>query len=108
MNQWVPITEEEMLKRLNEEWNDCSDKRKAIFEKYRVPLKKHPIERNGKTEHVFVVARKGNEVMYYEDVEEGFNISPISPDGKILEHGCNQDELKHALRHWDTEDPIRD
>jgi hypothetical protein len=46
------------------------------------------------------VARKGDEVMYFEDVEDGFNFSPISAEGKILEHWCNQDELQHALRRW--------
>ncbi len=38
--------------------------------------------------------------MYWEDVEEGFNISGLSSDGMILEHGCNQDELHTALQRW--------
>jgi|SRR5215470_8638944 len=47
-----------------------------------------------------VVARKGNEVICYEDEEEGFNVSPVSADGQILEHCCNQDELRFALNDW--------
>ena len=38
--------------------------------------------------------------MYWEDVEEGFNISPLTPDGRVLEHWCNQDDLGIALNHW--------
>jgi len=38
--------------------------------------------------------------MYWEDVEEGFNTSPIGSDGMILEHRCNQDELCQALGYW--------
>jgi hypothetical protein len=33
-------------------------------------------------------------------VEEGFNISPLGPDGEILEHWCNQDRLAWALNRW--------
>ena len=51
-------------------------------------------------ETVVVVARKGEEVIYWEDGEEGFNVSPIAQDGRILEHWCNQDELGHALNAW--------
>jgi hypothetical protein len=49
---------------------------------------------------VFIVAKNGAEAMYYEDVEEGFNFSPISENGEILEPGWNQDELKYALWRW--------
>jgi hypothetical protein len=49
---------------------------------------------------VVVVARRGDEVMYWEDVEEGFNISPITSDGQVLQHWCNQDELGSALNAW--------
>jgi len=49
---------------------------------------------------VVVVARKGQEVIYWDDVEEGFNVSPISERGQILQHWCNQDELRHALNAW--------
>lgn len=51
-------------------------------------------------ETVVVVARKGEEVIYWEDVEEGFNVSPIGEGRRILEHWCNQDELRHALNAW--------
>jgi predicted esterase YcpF (UPF0227 family) len=56
--------------------------------------------RYGVNESVVVVARKGDEVIYYEDVEEGFNVSPISQEGRILEHWCSQDELRFALNAW--------
>jgi hypothetical protein len=47
-----------------------------------------------------VVARNGGEVVYWEDVEEGFNLSPIDNNGLIVEHSCNQDDLGIALRPW--------
>lgn len=59
-----------------------------------------PIVRYGQSENVVVVAVRMNQVIYYEDVEEGFNLSPVGPDGVILEHWCNQDDLGKALDRW--------
>jgi hypothetical protein len=42
---------------------------------------------------VVVVARKGDEIIDWENFEEGSNLSPVAPDGRVLEHWCNQDEL---------------
>ena len=39
-------------------------------------------------------------MIYCEDEEDGFNVSPVGADGQILEHWCNQDELKYALNYW--------
>ena len=57
-------------------------------------------ERYGLIEEVFIVAQRDNEVMYYEDIEDGFNYSPLDQNGKILKPWCNQDELKVALWRW--------
>lgn len=72
----------------------------AAFNKYRVEPFSAPIVRYGQTESVVVVARNGEQVIYYEDVEDGFNVSPISSDGRVLEAWCNQDELRFALNAW--------
>lgn len=78
----------------------CDPQQVATFEQYAVQPYLAPIVRYGNTETVVVVARRGNEVIYWEDVEEGFNSSPIDADGRILEHWCNQDELGLALNGW--------
>jgi hypothetical protein len=54
--------------------------------------------------YVFVVAQKGDEVMYFEDKEMGFNFSPLDKKGRIVEHLCNQDDLKAALLRWTERD----
>ena len=78
----------------------CSNKQIATFLRYEVEPYFAPIRRYGNLENVVVVARKGDEVLYWEDVEEGFNISPLDADGSILGHFCNQDELCVALNAW--------
>lgn len=100
MGEWRPIEREELEQIIREDLAACTPEQQAVFERYRVPLRKAPIERYGKLEYVFIVAQRGNEVMYFEDIDEGFNFSPIDAEGKILQHWCNQDELTHALWHW--------
>jgi hypothetical protein len=100
MGTWTPITADRLARLVEVDLLDCDEALRSLFSKYRVDPYHAPIDRLGSEELVFVIAKKGNEVMYYEDVEEGFNISPISADGKILEHWCNQDPLKWALKPW--------
>jgi hypothetical protein len=38
--------------------------------------------------------------MYWEDIEEGFGISAVDADGRILERDCNQSDLVRALNAW--------
>ncbi|HEY3770332.1 MAG TPA: hypothetical protein VGN44_16790 [Candidatus Angelobacter sp.] len=75
-------------------------KQVAAFQRYAVEFYVAPIFRYEKKENVVVVAGKENEAIYWEDVEEGFNVSPVDSDGQILEHWCNQDELGLALNAW--------
>ena len=100
MNDWKPITRQELDDLIAEQLAECSPEQAACFRKHRVEPHHAPLERYGKLEQVFVVAQRDDVVIYYEDVEDGFNLSPLGPDGRILQHWCNQDDLKHALWKW--------
>lgn len=97
---WQPATIEEVKQIVEEDLSKCDSEQFSVYEKYKVEPYLAPIIRYGEEETVVIVARKGDEVIYWEDVEDGFNVSPISPDGRILEHWCNQDELNSALNFW--------
>ena len=99
MDKWTPITKDELSALIKVQLLECNIKQKELFIKHRVPFEKFKIERNGKIEEVFVVAINNNEALYYEDVEEGFNFSNIDKN-KLIKQGYEQDELKHALLHW--------
>jgi hypothetical protein len=71
-----------------------------VFSAFRVEPRLAPIVRYGKLENVVVVAQKENQVIYWEDVEEGFGVSPVSTDGRILRQDCNQNDLSLALNAW--------
>ena len=100
LDTWSPISRVDLDALIAQQLQECPLELRTVFEKHRVEPFRAPLDRNGRLESVFVVARRGAEVMYYEDVEEGFNFSPISAEGKVLEHWCNQDELKSAIRKW--------
>lgn len=46
----------------------------------------------------WVVATTDQTVIWYNDIEEGFNVSPYTVHGTIDEYRCNQDELEIALQ----------
>jgi hypothetical protein len=94
------MTPDEVKEIIQRDLADCDDEQVTVFSKYAVEPYLAPILRYGEMDKVFVVARKGDEVIYWEDVEDGFNVSTISQDGQIFQHFCNQDELRFALNAW--------
>jgi len=48
----------------------------------------------------WVVAVIGDRCFWYNDIEEGFNISRYEAVGQIQEYGCNQTELDHCIRSF--------
>jgi hypothetical protein len=98
--EWQPATVEAVKQIIEGDLKACDSRQVAVFEKYSVEPYCAPILRYGKMESVVVVAQRRDEVIYWEDVEEGFNCSAVGPDGRVLEHLCNQDELRLALNKW--------
>jgi hypothetical protein len=99
MDTWQPISVEELETLIATQLADCSREQRQFFDRCKVVPHLAKIDRFGATETVFVVAKAGDLVLYYEDVEEGFNISPLLPDGSIASPGYEQWELRHALWH---------
>lgn len=100
MGEWRSATIEEVKQIVARDLTACDAEQLATFRRCAVEPYLAPITRYGESETVVVVARNGNEVIYYEDVEDGFNVSPLAPSGEILEHRCNQDELRVAVNYW--------
>lgn len=100
MAEWQPATIEYVKQLVARDLRDCDAEQSALFKRCAVEAYAAPLTRYGNRDTVVVVARNGDEVIYYEDIDYGFNVSPIGPNGEILEHWCNQDELKFALNYW--------
>jgi hypothetical protein len=97
---WKPATIESVKRIIESELPYCTNEQTVAFRVHCVEPHFAPIVRYGNLEQVVVVARKENEVIYWEDVEEGFGVSAVGAEGNILEHDCNQDSLGLALNNW--------
>ena len=99
MESWSPATAEEVTSIVERELRECPKDLASLFATIRTPLRQVPISRSGTVEYVFVVAEQCGVVVYYEDVEEGFNVSELAADGSIATPGFEQWRLHHALWH---------
>src|SRR5258708_6955014 len=95
-----PAAIAEVKKILELDLAKCDEQQLATYRRYSVEPHFAPLVRFGKIDKVVVVAEKSGHAIYWEDVEEGFNISPLGQDGTILERWCSQDELGDALNYW--------
>jgi hypothetical protein len=59
-----------------------------------VPLRAVPVQ-DSPGETVWVVAQRADYVLYWSDVEEGWEWARLDASGGIHSRGCNQFELSH-------------
>ena len=102
MESWSPATAEEVASIVERDLRECPEDLASLFQSIRIPLSAVPIVRFGNLEYVFVVAEKDGVVIYYEDLEEGFNLSRLAADGSIATPRCEQWKLHHALWHFEA------
>lgn len=94
MPDWQPISKEALLKRVSQGEARMTPAELRLWNAIRVePLKwkQDPYGRQG--EGFWVVALIGQTVIWYNDLEEGFNRSRYSTYGTIDDYWCNQDGL---------------
>lgn len=97
MDSWEPMTVQELEALIARQLQDCSPQQQAAFALLRVPIHPVRLHRLGLIEPVLVVARFPQGLLYFEDVEYGFEIGVPGADGVLPTGGCNQLELVHVL-----------
>jgi len=102
MNTWEPISDSDFIKLFDEQYQELNETEREAFDRYRVAPRKAMIRRFplAGDEFVFVVAQRSDGVLYFDDIEYGFNISLVDESGKILVPGGSQYTLKQAVRRW--------
>lgn len=95
-NTRQPITISELELVVAKQLQECSPSQQAAFASYRVPFYAVPMRRFGGLESVLVVAELPSGLLYYEDVEEGFEVGKLE-DGVLPDAPCQQFELAHVL-----------
>ncbi len=102
MAVWKPMTLSEFEVLYGEQRSSLSAEAKQVFERFRVPTRVATIRRSSAAgdELVFVVAESPRGVVYFDDVEYGFNISPLAEDERIISPGGSQMSLADAIVSW--------
>lgn len=95
---WTPITVEEIFDIIHSTENDLHGDLLNFWDLIKIDPEKWTEEEYGKEGGGFwVVGLIGRKVIYYNDIEEGFNISDYTVYGTIDEYICNQDDLHIAI-----------
>ena len=103
MNNWQPATITEVLKLLEEGLADLHPAHRAVFESIRINPRQVPIA-NTPGEYVYVVAEYKGKLLYYSDIEDGWELDAPNSAGGIDVRGCNQYKLSHVM-HQTFGDP---
>jgi hypothetical protein len=95
---WTPITIEKVYDLILETEKELNGDLLNFWKLIKIYPEKWSEETYGKEGNGFwVVGLIGKKVIYYNDIEEGFNISDYKSYGTIENYFCNQDELIWAV-----------
>lgn len=96
--KWKPLTRNEIDNLLAEGLERADDAVRAAWEQIRIEPQKWRCSPWGDAGGGFwAVATSGGQVIWYNDIEDGFNTSRYSTYGEIDEYQCNQDTIDHVL-----------
>src|SRR5580765_116854 len=111
---WESLPKDEFERFLSEEALRLDDNDRRTYDLFMIPTTAGIIRRSETAgdEVVYVVAKSPIGALYFDDVESGFNFSPLDNSGRILQPGGSQLDLRDAVRTWlapqsDTSAPIR-
>jgi hypothetical protein len=100
MPEWKPIAEEALRARIAQGVARMTPSQLRLWEVVRVePEKWHQHPYGDAGNGFWVVAIIGRTVIWYNDIEEGFNRSSYAAYGTIQDYWCNQDELELTLEY---------
>jgi hypothetical protein len=100
MVEWKPIAETDLKARVAQGKARMNPSQLRLWEAVRIDPEKwqqHPYGDPGLG--FWVVALVGRTVIWYNDIEEGFNRSRYSAYGTIDDYWCNQDELELTVQY---------
>ena len=97
---WAPIKRETLDELIAEQLAEATAEERALFARTAVTPAKWQLSPWGDEGGGFwVVAVMEDRVLWYNDIEAGFNVSQFTTPGTIPsgEYWCNQDELRWAI-----------
>ena len=98
--EWQPISKPALLKRMSQGTRAMSAPARRLWDAIKIEPEKwrqHPYGHAGGG--FWVVAVVGRSVIWFNDIEEGFNRSVYTTYGTIDDYWCNQDELNVTIEY---------
>ena len=104
---WTPVSGEQFAKILSNEVSSLAPNVQRLYQQYNVKPYQLPClrDQDSALEQVFVLAKNGNRLLYFDDVEEDFGVATPDDDGVMREWG-NYGPLVRALLVLDEEQPV--
>jgi hypothetical protein len=100
MATWTPISESELWDQINRGWEEMTLEQRRFWELIRIdPVKWRQKPYGTQGGGFWVVAIYGSKVIWFNDIEWGFNRSRWTTMGTLGEYWCNQDELQWTVQH---------
>jgi hypothetical protein len=97
---WKPITVLEIWNLINSACERMTLEQERIWDTIKIMPEKWSEQTYGELgEGFWVVAIIGTNVIWFNDIEDGFNQSCYNKYGEISEYYCNQDRLEHAVQN---------
>ncbi|MGY8768461.1 MAG: hypothetical protein ACKVH8_08550 [Pirellulales bacterium] len=97
---WEPISEAVLWDNINDAFMRMNPQQRKVWELIKITPEKWQEETYGKVGGGFwVVAIIGFSVVWYNDIEDGYNQSRYQKHGVIEEYSCHQDELEWAVQN---------
>ncbi len=97
--QWKPISEADLIDQINLGWERMTPPERYFWETVCIQQQKWRCSPWGdKGEGFWVVAILGTTVVWYNDIEDGFNCSTYQTFGEFPDYWCNQDGLDEVVR----------
>ena len=94
-----PISETEMKVFLDEQIARIDDLTRPVWKKHRIPMQSARADQ-GSGWPLFVVARSGSEVVFYDDQSQEFGTGEMDEKGGLRPRTWYGEELRSALRHF--------
>jgi hypothetical protein len=100
MHSWRAATPQEVNALLADALRSLTAAHRVKFDQIRVPVKAVPLASDPGS-NVCVVAEFDRKVVYWSDIEEGWELAELDALGRVPERGSNQYELSHlAEQLW--------
>lgn len=97
---WAPIPKTDLENLILSGFLDMNDQERNFWDMVKIEPEKWIEDSHGSNGGGFwVVAIFGREVIWYNDIEDGFNVSKYDEIGIIKNYQSNQSELNHSIKY---------